>query len=149
MHHGTEAWHYTVKEVDWVIDAGPGRGVLIAGNGVELIDLHTGRPKWKVLRQLPTVAIAVGIDGPIYVITGMGDNKLYALDVSSGETRWQVTFGAGYANNTFTTSNVLLSSGDMVFIAPKGKSYCRINSITGAEMWRQSIPERNVDSLYR
>lgn len=86
---GTEAWSSDVELRYPEPVVADGTVFIESLDSVTAIDGETGDEVWQFERETSTFTSATVVDGTVYV--GSKDDKIYAIDATSGEERWQTT----------------------------------------------------------
>ena len=99
---GRSRWRVSRKGELGPMAVGSGAIVLAAGDDVLLLELASGRQRWKAPVRAQTVAIAGDV-----ALAGAGASLL-ALDLATGTERWRVT--AGWPTSTRSAAIACTSS---------------------------------------
>lgn len=102
------------------------RGSLYAVNAT------TGALLWEALANTGIGSSPCVADGRLYITTD--DSNLYALDAATGNTLWSKQILANGASAAVANGTVFVGGGG-------SRYFYAFNSITGAEVWKFSLPQ--------
>ena len=119
---GRSRWRVAHKGALGPMAVGSGAIVLAAGDDVLLLDLASGRQRWKAPVRAQTVAIAGDV-----ALAGAGAS-LVGLDLATGKERWRVTAGPEP-----------VVAGDTAFVED-GQRVRALDAQSGKELWSLPLP---------
>ncbi len=140
---GKKIWSYTRQDTNLLGVRGGSRpvitdGALILGFSdgyIISLTAQTGQVKWekqlnrnKKFRDMDTDPL---VDGDFVYALGF-DDRLYCLNVSSGDLVWTLEKG-GYGG--------MLIVGDRLFYASSTGEFLAVNKLSGTKIWSYSLPE--------
>lgn len=113
-------------------------GVLIAGGqggSIQAFDAVTGAARWTVQTGDSLPRAAAGDESRAYI--GSHDGRLYAIEITSGETAWTLDAKADH----FATPAVRDGSVLAAAATPDDASLLAVDAASGAERWRFVPPD--------
>ena len=120
---GGEYWRYSTPDAIYADPLVVDGSILAASFGQVLarLDFVTGMPIFEIDTPAPVQFSPVIVGGEVLVI-GVGDPTLYAYDLQTGKTVWQVNSGDWF-------SAAPLTAGGAVYLAGKDGSIIKLESV--------------------
>jgi outer membrane protein assembly factor BamB len=109
-----------------------GDRVLVAGDGIALLEASGGRAVWTAAGE-PKVSAPPTVSGPL-VITGESDGTVRARDAVSGTSRWTHATGGGALS-----AAALDDAGKRLFVGTAARGFIALHADKGTRDWRWKV----------
>ncbi len=137
--NGKLLWSYDTRQPVVASPVISGESVFIAGSSgsCHSLDINTGSPRW-INSDIDGFVETIPLIYKGMLIFGTWNNRLYALDTTTGETMW--VWNTGYANRMLSPAAcVPVAVGSRLFVvAPDRKMAC-LDAGTGKLLWHSDL----------
>lgn len=135
--NGKQKWKYDAG-TPILSTAAVAKGVVCVGVHRKVVGVNTSTGKETWSRPLEGCYLSnVVTDGSIFYLVGI-DNRLYAMDATTGNTIWTKKLGKNPDNPTFVANPLLL--GDRLYLISGDNTLYAINPQNGDVVWNVIAP---------